>query len=80
MWAKGIESNDYFLKLCGSGGGGYILGFSEDFEKAISLRKQRDSLVAESATDEERAKRSNEKKDNPRWLKQHVHRDPRCKS
>jgi len=34
LWAKGIESNDYYLKLCGSGGGGYILGFSEDFEKA----------------------------------------------
>ena len=34
LWAKGIESDDYFLKLCGSGGGGYILGFSKDFEKA----------------------------------------------
>ena len=34
LWANGIESNDYYLKLCGSGGGGYILGFSEDFEKA----------------------------------------------
>ncbi|MDA9330087.1 mevalonate kinase [bacterium] len=33
LWAKGIESDDYFLKLCGSGGGGYILGFSKDFEK-----------------------------------------------
>jgi mevalonate kinase len=39
IWAKGIESNDYFLKLCGSGGGGYILGFSEDFEKAKSALK-----------------------------------------
>ena len=34
LWAKGIESDDYFLKLCGSGGGGYIFGFSKDFEKA----------------------------------------------
>ena len=39
IWAKGIESNDYFLKLCGSGGGGYILGFSQDFEKAKSSLK-----------------------------------------
>ena len=39
IWAKGIESNDYFLKLCGSGGGGYILGFSQDFEKAKSALK-----------------------------------------
>jgi len=39
IWAKGIESNDYFLKLCGSGGGCYILGFSEDFKKAKSALK-----------------------------------------
>lgn len=34
LWQKGIESNDYYLKLCGSGGGGYILGFTEDISKA----------------------------------------------
>ncbi|RAR72440.1 mevalonate kinase family protein [Flavobacterium aciduliphilum] len=34
IWQKGIDTNDYYLKLCGSGGGGYILGFTEDFEKA----------------------------------------------
>ena len=34
LWKKGIETNDYYLKLCGSGGGGYILGFTEDIEKA----------------------------------------------
>ncbi len=34
IWQKGIDSNDYYLKLCGSGGGGYILGFTEDLEKA----------------------------------------------
>lgn len=34
IWAKGIESDEYFLKLCGSGGGGYILGFTKDFKKA----------------------------------------------
>jgi mevalonate kinase len=34
LWQKGIETNDYYLKLCGSGGGGYILGFTEDIEKA----------------------------------------------
>jgi len=33
VWKKGIENDDYYLKLCGSGGGGYILGFTEDFEK-----------------------------------------------
>lgn len=34
LWQKGIETNDYYLKLCGSGGGGYILGFTQDLEKA----------------------------------------------
>ncbi len=34
LWQKGIETNSYYLKLCGSGGGGYILGFAENFEKA----------------------------------------------
>lgn len=34
VWARGIESDEYFLKLCGSGGGGYILGFAKDYNKA----------------------------------------------
>ncbi len=34
LWQQGIDSNDYYLKLCGSGGGGYILGFTENLEKA----------------------------------------------
>lgn len=36
LWKKGIDTNDYYLKLCGSGGGGYILGFTEDIDKAKS--------------------------------------------
>ena len=34
LWKHGIETNDYYLKLCGSGGGGYILGFTQDLAKA----------------------------------------------
>jgi mevalonate kinase len=34
LWKKGIETNEYYLKLCGSGGGGYILGFTEDMDRA----------------------------------------------
>jgi mevalonate kinase len=33
VWEHGIKTNAYYLKLCGSGGGGYILGFTEDYEK-----------------------------------------------
>ncbi|RNC92603.1 MAG: mevalonate kinase [Allomuricauda sp.] len=34
LWQKGIDTGDYYLKLCGSGGGGYILGFTEDIDRA----------------------------------------------
>ena len=34
LWKKGLDTNEYYLKLCGSGGGGYILGFTEDIERA----------------------------------------------
>ena len=34
LWKDGIESNAYYLKLCGSGGGGYYLGFTQDLEQA----------------------------------------------
>jgi mevalonate kinase len=39
LWKQGIDSNAYYLKLCGSGGGGYILGFTEDLEKAQQALK-----------------------------------------
>lgn len=29
-WEEGLDTGDYFIKLCGSGGGGYYLGFSVD--------------------------------------------------
>ncbi|WP_091897672.1 mevalonate kinase [Polaribacter sp. KT25b] len=46
VWANGIKTNDYYLKLCGSGGGGYILGFTEDYEKAQkSLKGYKTELV-----------------------------------
>lgn len=46
LWQHGIESNDYYLKLCGSGGGGFILGFTEDYEQAkTSLKDYKLELV-----------------------------------
>jgi mevalonate kinase len=39
IWQQGIDTNDYYLKLCGSGGGGYILGFTEDLERAKAALK-----------------------------------------
>lgn len=42
IWRYGLESQSYYLKLCGSGGGGFLLGFTEDFEKAKDELKKLD--------------------------------------
>lgn len=36
-WIKGIESGEYLLKLCGAGGGGYMLGITKNFEKTKKM-------------------------------------------
>lgn len=41
-WQYGIQTNCYYLKLCGSGGGGYILGFTKDYESAKNHLKDFD--------------------------------------
>jgi mevalonate kinase len=37
VWQQGIDSGVYYLKLCGSGGGGYLLGFTRDLEQTQRL-------------------------------------------
>ena len=39
LWKEGIDSNAYYLKLCGSGGGGFILGFTADYDRAAEILK-----------------------------------------
>ena len=31
IWKEGLEQDHYYFKLCGSGGGGFLLGFTDDF-------------------------------------------------
>lgn len=45
LWAQGIETNAYYLKLCGSGGGGYILGFAKNFDEALPYLKKHNPQV-----------------------------------
>jgi mevalonate kinase len=33
-WKHGLDSGKYLLKLCGSGGGGFLLGFTTDYNAA----------------------------------------------
>jgi mevalonate kinase len=40
IWAEGIETGLFYLKICGSGGGGNLIGFARDLKKATEfLRK-----------------------------------------
>jgi mevalonate kinase len=32
IWTTGLETGDYILKLCGAGGGGFLLGHSEKYD------------------------------------------------
>jgi mevalonate kinase len=33
IWLKGLDTAGYYMKLCGSGGGGFLLGFTRDYYK-----------------------------------------------
>lgn len=37
LWKYGLETDDYYLKLCGSGGGGFLLGFTPNYSKLQSV-------------------------------------------
>lgn len=38
-WEKGLDSGDYYLKLCGAGGGGFILGFTKNLSQTRKALK-----------------------------------------
>lgn len=40
IWQLGLESDVFKLKICGAGGGGYLLGICENFEATKSLLRQ----------------------------------------
>jgi mevalonate kinase len=35
LWLEGIEKHEFFLKLCGAGGGGFIQGYAKDIENVL---------------------------------------------
>jgi mevalonate kinase len=45
VWRHGLDNNDFFIKLCGSGGGGFLLGFTRDYEHAKKVLKTMDIEV-----------------------------------
>ena len=36
IWKKGLETDSYYLKLCGSGGGGMMLGFTNNLTNTLN--------------------------------------------
>ena len=40
FWKHGLNTNDFQLKLCGSGGGGFLLGFTQDYTKTKDYFKK----------------------------------------
>jgi mevalonate kinase len=36
LWETGLETGDFCLKICGAGGGGFLLGFAKDWEVAAA--------------------------------------------
>jgi mevalonate kinase len=53
IWHKGIEGDLFRLKICGAGGGGFILGITTDFEKLTALLPSY-KLIKLKATNENR--------------------------
>ena len=44
FWYKGLESGDFSMKLCGAGGGGFNLVFSDDVQK-VYKHLEKDRLI-----------------------------------
>lgn len=44
IWKEGLQSDDFKLKICGAGGGGYLLGISRDYERSKELLEGYDLL------------------------------------
>jgi len=40
VWLEGLSSDHFKLKICGAGGGGFLLGMSTDYEKTAAVLKE----------------------------------------
>lgn len=41
IWQQGLKNNNFIMKLCGSGGGGFMLGFTRNFKDAKQYFQQK---------------------------------------
>ena len=40
VWDEGLDNDAYTLKICGAGGGGFVLGFARNKEQLQELSKE----------------------------------------
>jgi len=45
MWQEGLSSGEAMMKLCGAGGGGFLLGHAKDFQQATGLWQKHHATV-----------------------------------
>jgi mevalonate kinase len=50
-WTAGLDRGLYALKLCGSGGGGMLLGFTRDMEGAGNFLEKKFGIIIKSSKD-----------------------------
>ena len=37
IWENALKNDDFYLKICGAGGGGFMLGFCKDKSKVLEV-------------------------------------------
>jgi mevalonate kinase len=47
LWKMGLESDNFYLKLCGAGGGGFILGFTPNINETTKLLDEHNIKIIE---------------------------------
>lgn len=40
LWGEGLETGLFYLKLCGAGGGGFLLGYTENYNQTKKILKE----------------------------------------
>ena len=47
VWKEGLDADTYYLKLCGAGGGGFLLGYTEDLQRTRETLSARGFSILE---------------------------------
>jgi mevalonate kinase len=45
IWQEGLDTDQFYLKLCGSGGGGFVLGFTRNYHQTREFMKKQHTEI-----------------------------------